>query len=238
MTSTWEAGPGSPGPRTRWSAGNRPVDGLSAATPQNWAGTRSDPPESLPSPSAAMPVATATASPPLVPPGVRPRSHGLTVSPYSSLRVCMPARISVGMLACPIGMAPAARSRATGGASAGATRSRKRGTPNVVAVPATGVVSFTVNGTPASGPSASPAARRRSMRAASARACSAISCVTAFTCGLTSAIRSRWLSTSSPAETSARRTASACAEADSFQRCSRRETMRRSFRSVRAQPSL
>lgn len=137
------------------------MDGFSPATPQNCAGTRTDPPESLPSPSAAMPVATATASPPLLPPGVRLLSHGLTVSPNSSLRVCIPAGIRVGMLLCPMGMAPAARSRATGGASAGATRSRKRSQPNVVGTPSTAVVSFTVNGTPVSGPSASTNAASR-----------------------------------------------------------------------------
>jgi hypothetical protein len=39
-------------------------------TPQHWAGQRSEPAPSLPRPSGAMPVATATASPPLEPPGV------------------------------------------------------------------------------------------------------------------------------------------------------------------------
>lgn len=56
-----------------------------------------------------MPVATATPSPPLLPPGVRLRHHGLTVSPNNSLRLCIPARTRVGMLLWPIGMAPARR---------------------------------------------------------------------------------------------------------------------------------
>ena len=42
-----------------------------------------DPPPSVPTASAAMPVATATPEPPLDPPGVRSRSHGLRVRPHS-----------------------------------------------------------------------------------------------------------------------------------------------------------
>jgi hypothetical protein len=61
--------------------GTRPEVGRSAATPLATAGTRSDPPRSLPSASGAMPVATATASPPLDPPGVRVGSQGLRVAP-------------------------------------------------------------------------------------------------------------------------------------------------------------
>ncbi len=76
-----------------------------------------------------MPLATAAPSPPLVPPGVTALLQGFAVSPNSSLRVWTPARMSVGMLLCPTGMPPAARSRATGGASARATESRKHFAP-------------------------------------------------------------------------------------------------------------
>ncbi len=164
-----------------------------------------------------MPVATATASPPLVPPGVRCGSHGLTVSPNSWLTVCTPAIARSGMLVRPIGIAPAARSRRTGGASAFATQSRKYGTPCVVAEPATWMFSFTVKGTPASGPSRSPAARRRSVSRAACRAPSSSSRVTAFTRGLTAAIRSRCASTAWAADTSPDATSFASADASSAQ---------------------
>ncbi len=117
------------------------------------------------------------------------------------------------MLVCPTGIAPAARRRATGGASDVATRPRSRSAPCVVGTPSMPMLSFTVNGTPVSGPVSSPAARRRSVPAASARARSASSWVIAFTSGLTVAIRSRWLSTSSAADTSPERTSSACSVA-------------------------
>ena len=45
-----------------------------------------------------MPVASAAASPPLEAPGVRDRSHGLTVAPYSSLSQTQPTPY-VGRLA-------------------------------------------------------------------------------------------------------------------------------------------
>ena len=44
-----------------------------------------EPPMSLPSSSAVIPVASATAAPPLEPPQVRSTSHGLFVVPYTSL---------------------------------------------------------------------------------------------------------------------------------------------------------
>jgi hypothetical protein len=54
--------------------GIRPAVGLSAATPQKCAGRRTLAPESVPAPHAEQPAATAAASPPLLPPGVRERS--------------------------------------------------------------------------------------------------------------------------------------------------------------------
>ena len=55
--------------------------------PQKWAGTRIEPPPSLPRPPAEQPDAIAAASPPLDPPGVRSRSHGLLVRPVMKLSV-------------------------------------------------------------------------------------------------------------------------------------------------------
>jgi hypothetical protein len=69
-----------PGPEVV-ASGMRPRVGFSALTPQHWAGWRSDPSPSLPSPSGLIPVARAAASPALEAPAVRDRSHGLTVGP-------------------------------------------------------------------------------------------------------------------------------------------------------------
>ena len=57
--------------------GTRPFVGFSVATPQQWAGKRRLPPESLPMPIALRPDATAAASPLLLAPGVRAASYGL-----------------------------------------------------------------------------------------------------------------------------------------------------------------
>ena len=58
-----------------------PLDGLKPNTPQHPAGTRIDPPESVAWAIGTIPEATAAAAPPLDPPGVRVRSHGLAVGP-------------------------------------------------------------------------------------------------------------------------------------------------------------
>ena len=61
--------------------GSPPQVGLSAHTPQKFAGTRSDPPMSEPISSGVMPVASAAAAPPDDPPGTRVKSYGLLVVP-------------------------------------------------------------------------------------------------------------------------------------------------------------
>ena len=70
------------------------------------------------------------------------------------------------------------------------------GTPFVVST------SLTATGTPPSGPSSSPAARRRSTCRAAASAPSASTCRNACTCSSTAAIRSRWAWATSAAEAS------------------------------------
>ena len=62
-------------------AGTRPGVGFSPTIPVKWAGTRIEPPPSLPTPPAESPAAIAADSPPLEPPGVRAVSHGLLVRP-------------------------------------------------------------------------------------------------------------------------------------------------------------
>ncbi len=72
----------------RWPRpGMRPGVGLSEQMPVKCAGTRTDPPLSLPSPPAESPAAMAADSPPLDPPGDRSRSHGFRVRPCSRFAV-------------------------------------------------------------------------------------------------------------------------------------------------------
>ena len=69
-------------------AGMRPGVGLSPQIPLKCAGTRMEPPPSLPTPPAEHPLAMAAASPPLDPPGVRdkiPRIVGTSVKQIVSL---------------------------------------------------------------------------------------------------------------------------------------------------------
>src|SRR5688500_8749444 len=61
--------------------GTRPTLGRSATTLLKLAGLRSEPPRSPPSANGSMPVATATAAPPLDPPALFHRSYGLRVVP-------------------------------------------------------------------------------------------------------------------------------------------------------------
>ena len=58
--------------------------------PQNAAGTRIEPPVSLPSVSGTSPAASTTAEPPLEPPETRSSAHGLRAEPISSLTEVMP----------------------------------------------------------------------------------------------------------------------------------------------------
>ena len=60
-------------PKARWS-GTRPMEGRKPTTLQKPAGLRNEPPMSLPSAMASMPVAKATAAPPLLPPAVLSKS--------------------------------------------------------------------------------------------------------------------------------------------------------------------
>src|SRR5438067_13154043 len=97
------------------AAGTRPGVGFSPQIPLKCAGTRMDPPPSLPTPPAEQPAAIAAASPPLDPPAVRCRSQGLLVRPSRRLSVSH-AISNSGALVTPITTAPAARTRETSGA--------------------------------------------------------------------------------------------------------------------------
>src|ERR671937_1367725 len=84
--------------------------------PQKPAGMRTEPPPSVPTDRGPMPSATAAALPPLEPPLVRWRSHGLRVTPNRGLSVT-PFQPSSGVVVLPSSTAPCSRSRATLGAS-------------------------------------------------------------------------------------------------------------------------
>src|SRR5438552_12896499 len=86
--------------------GMRPGVGLSPQIPVKCAGTRIDPPPSLPIPPAEQPAAIAAASPPLDPPGVNERFQGLAVRPCSGLSDSYPISISA-TLVVPRTIAPA-----------------------------------------------------------------------------------------------------------------------------------
>ena len=102
-------------PHQCWSSGIRlirPRCGINPTRPVYAAGMRMDPAPSLAEAAPTRPAATAAAEPPLEPPGVRPVSHGLRVSPVASLSV-NPQIASSGRLVTPNTIAPASRSRCT-----------------------------------------------------------------------------------------------------------------------------
>ncbi len=137
-----------------------------------------EPPVSSARPSTAMLAPTAVAVPALLPPGTRSGSTTLSVGPAQLSSAWVPVWLSTGTLVLPRMTAPAARMRATTGASVAGIRSTppllpcSSDQPAVVGKPTMSIGSLTTTGTPASGPSASPAARRRSMARASSMASS------------------------------------------------------------------
>src|SRR3954463_14146011 len=88
------------------SVGTRPADGRMPTIPQKLAGMRSDPPRSVPSAIAIMPVASPTAPPPVEPPALFAGFHGLRVRPKTSFQVLPPAANS-GVFVLPMMIAPA-----------------------------------------------------------------------------------------------------------------------------------
>src|SRR5712691_7103817 len=103
-------------PLWRGHEGIRPKCGLIPYTPQQEAGTRIEPPPSLPTASGPIPAATWAAAPPDEPPGVHSRFHGLRVVPKTKLSVANLQPYS-GVLVLPRMGQPAARKRSTSTAS-------------------------------------------------------------------------------------------------------------------------
>ena len=162
---------------------------------------------SLPRPNGVMPVASAAASPPLEPPGVRWPFQGLRVRPRSGLSVSRREPISARFVR-PSGIPPALFMRSTIAASRSGSVFAKAGTPWVVGEPTQSMFSLMVNGTPSSGPVRS-AAGTASAASAPSRALSSVRWTTALTAGLTSSMRARCASTTSRLDTSPDRMSSA-----------------------------
>ena len=184
------------------AAGQRPTApwvGLTPTRPHTDDGMRTDPPPSVAVAIGTRPAASAAPEPPLEPPGVCARSHGLRVTPSSRLSV-KPSVANSGRLVLPTITAPARRSSAgtTSSSPAGGASTSSR-EPLRVGMPATSSKSFTSTGTPCSGPTAAPEARRASSAAASASASSTRRATTDPSAGSRSRIRRTHSSTASTA---------------------------------------
>ncbi len=130
--------------------------------PLKLAGTRIEPPPSVPMCKAPMPSAQAAAAPPLEPPGVFARSHGLRVMPVSGLSVTA-FQPNSGVVVLPISTAPCSRSRAVAGASWSQAWSRATARlPRSVGHPSVSTRSLIVAGTPSTRPAGAPRRQRSS----------------------------------------------------------------------------
>src|SRR3954454_18519832 len=113
----------------------RPYVGFRPEMPQKLAGMRIEPPVSVPSASATAPVASATAEPPLLPPGTRSGSYGFRHGGKCALTLVMPhANSCVSVL--PTTIAPASFARLPAAASRAGTCPEKIFEPYVVRRPA------------------------------------------------------------------------------------------------------
>ena len=117
-----------------------------------------------------MPAATATADPPLDPPGMRSGAQGLRVGPNAEFSVDEPIANS-SQLVLPTMTAPAASSRATTVASYGGTNVSSMRDEAVVRTPRVQRLSFSATGTPTSGRSHPARAVAIDVRGALQRAC-------------------------------------------------------------------
>ena len=147
-----------------------------------------------------MPVTTATADPPLEPPGERRMSCGLRIGPNAESSLVVPNANSC-RLHLPSSTAPAFRSRCTIGASCADGAVDRTRDAAVVGVPRRSMRSLTEIGTPCSGPRYRPAAISSSTVRAALRAASDVTVMNALSSGSRSEIRARQASTTSVAVT-------------------------------------
>src|SRR3984893_168368 len=181
---------------------------------------RIEPPPSVPIASGPSPAATAAPAPPLGPPGVRSRFHGLRVMPKSRLWVA-PIQPIIGVLVLPSWIAPAASSRSTIGALSVGTLSAKSRVPKVVRMPFVVTRSLVENGTPCRGPSRGPLLpTARSAARACFIAWSAVMVTKALSFGFTRSMRASTAVMTSTGESLRRLIAGAISEAGIQQRSS------------------
>jgi hypothetical protein len=191
-------------------AGTRPLPGLIPTSPHDAAGMRIDPIPSAPWATGTMPAATAAADPPEDPPDVLAVSQGLRVMPNGES--VAPKTHSSAARVIPTTTAPAARSRATTGWSAGCGPSGVSGEPLRMGSPATATLSLAATGTPASG--SRPRSVRSATSAASAAAFSLRTSWKAPSRSSRSAIRVKAVATASVADSRPLRTPDAISVAD------------------------
>src|SRR6266849_986269 len=158
--------------------------------PVNPAGWRIDPPVSLPRARAAMPVATATADPPLLPPGTRWGSHGFRVGPNPEFSVDDPIANS-SKFVLPRIIAPASLRRETTVASYGGTHPARMREAHVVGIPVVQRLSLTATGSPASGGRVPPRAYCLSHFRAASNTCARSTCKKACSVPSKASMRSR-----------------------------------------------
>ena len=182
------------------NTGTRANCGFKPNKPVNAAGSRIEPPASVPSANGVTLPATLAAAPELDPPGVLSRFHGLRVIP---VRGESPATLqpNSGVVVLPTMQAPADLSLSTDGASAFAILSFIVREPNVSATPSTAIRSFTEIGKPCSALSGSPANISLSALRAAASAISGVTVTKALSVGCVLSMRARDASTTSTGET-------------------------------------
>ena len=108
---------------------------------------------SVPSPPGIMRAATATAVPPLEPPGIINGSQGLRAGPVTALLFVIP-KASSCMFALAPRSAPASKRASATGAFRGATRPARAPVAPLVVRVVVAMLSLRASGTPASGPAA------------------------------------------------------------------------------------
>jgi hypothetical protein len=179
----------------------RPAVTFRPTMPHQPAGSRTEPPVSVPMAIGARPAATATAEPLDEPPGVRwtARSHGFRGVPMWVLVPQLPiANSTVWVL--PSTIIPAAIARSARVAVTGETRSAQTFEPPVVTRPSRSTRSLSAMGTPWSGPTRWPERIARSAPSAAWRASSAYTAMKECNSGSRRSMRSSRAFTASTGE--------------------------------------
>ena len=156
----------------------RPCVGRMPNRPQKLAGTRTEPPVSVPSAKSHTPPATTEAEPEDDPPGTRSGAAGFTGVPVKGFSPSMPRETS-SVAVLPMMEAPERSNRSTiqaWRAGTGWERSQS-GLPPPVGTPATSIRSFTAKVRPASGPVSAPATWQRGPGTNAFKVSSVMSCL-------------------------------------------------------------